>query len=55
MTSNWPESVPGWIAESVSHHNAQRDKMAELERAHLRSLPPRQTTDYDQATAIATS
>ena len=29
--------------------------MVELERASLRSLPPRRTTDYDEATVIVTS
>jgi hypothetical protein len=44
-----------WIAELVGRRNARRDKLFELERAHLRPLPPRRTTDYDEATVIVTA
>jgi hypothetical protein len=44
-----------WIAELVGRRNARRDKLVELERAHLHPLPARRTTDYDEATVIVTS
>ncbi|MBV9046879.1 MAG: IS21 family transposase [Solirubrobacterales bacterium] len=49
------EAYRSWIAELVGHCNARRDKLVELERAHLRPLPPRRTTDYDEATVIVTA
>jgi hypothetical protein len=49
------EAYRSWIAELVGRRNARRDKMVELERTHLRPLPPRRTTDYDEATVIVTS
>lgn len=49
------EGYRRWIAELIGRRNARRDKMVELERAHLRPLPPQRTTDYDQATVIVTS
>ena len=49
------DAYRSWIAELVGRRNARRDKLVELERAHLRPLPPRRTTDYDEATVIVTS
>ena len=49
------EAYRAWIAEQVGRRNARRDKLVELERAHLRPLPPRRTTDYDEASVIVTS
>lgn len=49
------EAYRGWIAELVGRRNLRREKLVALERAHLRSLPPRRTTDYDEASVIVTS
>jgi hypothetical protein len=49
------EAYRSWIAEWIARRNARRDKMVELERAHLRALPPRRTTDYDEASVFVTS
>lgn len=49
------EAYRHWTAELAGRRNARRHKMVELERAHLRSLPPRRTTDYDEATVVVTS
>jgi hypothetical protein len=44
-----------WLAELVGRRNARRQKALELERPQLRRLPPRRTTDYDEATVVVTS
>lgn len=44
-----------WIAELVGRRNARRDKLVGLERAQLRPLPPRRTTDHDEAQVVVTS
>jgi hypothetical protein len=44
-----------WIAELVGRRNARRDKLAGIERARLQDLPPRRTTDHDEATVVVTS
>jgi hypothetical protein len=44
-----------WLADLIGRRNARRDKLVGLERAELRSLPPRRTTDHDEATVIVTS
>jgi hypothetical protein len=49
------DAYRSWIAELVGRRKARRDKLVELERAHLRPLPPRRTTDYDEATVIVTA
>jgi hypothetical protein len=40
-----------WLAELL----ARRNKLVGLERAALRPLPPRRTTDYDEASVLVTS
>ena len=49
------DAYRAWLAELVGRRNAKREKMLALERAHLRPLPPRRTTDHDEATVIVTS
>ena len=44
-----------WIADLVGRRNARRDKLVGIERAELRPLPPRRTTDHDEATVVVTS
>jgi hypothetical protein len=44
----------GFVAEVVGRHNAARLKLAECERAALQPLPPRRTTDYDEALVTVT-
>ena len=44
-----------WIAELIARRNARRDKLVGIERAHLQPLPPRRTTDHDEATVVVTS
>jgi len=43
-----------WLADLLARRNARRDKLVGLERAALRSLPPRRTTDYDEALVTVT-
>jgi hypothetical protein len=49
------DAYSDWIADLVGRRNARRDKLVELERAQLRPLPPRRTTDHDEATVLVTS
>ena len=44
-----------WIADLVGRRNARRDKLVGLERTRLQTLPPRRTTDYDEASVVVTS
>jgi hypothetical protein len=44
-----------WIADKVGCRNARRDKMAAIERAELRPLPPRRATDHGEANVLVTS
>ena len=44
-----------WIADLVGRRNARRDKLVAIERAQLQALPPRRTTDHDEATVVVTS
>jgi hypothetical protein len=44
-----------WLAELLARRNARRDKLVGLERAALGPLPPRRTTDYDEASVLVTS
>jgi len=44
-----------WIAELIGRRNARRDKLVGIERARLQQLPPRRTTDHDEATVVVTS
>jgi len=44
-----------FVDEIVSRHNAQRGKAIEAERATLRSLPDRRTSDYEETLVTVTS
>lgn len=44
-----------FLAELLGRRNARRRKPVELERAELRPLPARRTTDFDEATVLVTS
>jgi hypothetical protein len=44
-----------WIADLVGRRNARRDKLVGIERARLQALPPRRTTDHDEASVVVTS
>ena len=44
-----------WIADLIGRRNARREKLVELERAELKTLPPRRTTDHDEASVRVTS
>src|SRR6202522_875222 len=44
-----------WIADLVGRRNARREKLVSLERAELSALPPRRTTDHDEAKVRVTS
>ena len=44
-----------WIADIVGRRNARREKLVGLERAALGTLPPRRTTDHDEASIRVTS
>jgi hypothetical protein len=44
-----------WIDDLVGRRNARRDKLVALERRDLQPLPPRRTTDHDEATVVVTS
>ena len=44
-----------WIADLVGRRNARREKLVSLERAELLALPPRRTTDHDEASVRVTS
>jgi len=44
-----------WIADLIGRRNARRDKLVAIERAQLKQLPPRRTTDCDEATVVVTS
>jgi alkylhydroperoxidase family enzyme len=45
----------GFIDEIVSRHNARNAKRIDIERAELRSLPERRTSDYEDVTLRVTS
>ena len=49
------DAYRAWIADLIGRRNARRGKMVQLECAALRPLPPRRTTDYDEATVFVTS
>jgi transposase InsO family protein len=49
------DAYRAWLAELVGRRNARRHKALELERPRLRALPPRRTTDYDEATVTVTA
>lgn len=49
------DSYRRFIDEIVSRHNARHRKQIDLERAKLRSLPKRRTTDYEDARVTVTS
>jgi hypothetical protein len=44
-----------WLADLLGRRNARRDKLVGIERVRLRPLPPRRTTDHDEATVLVTS
>jgi transposase InsO family protein len=44
-----------WIADLIGRRNARREKLVALERAELSRLPPRRTTDHDEARVRVTS
>ncbi len=44
-----------WIADLIGRRNARREKLVGLERAALVTLPPRRTTDHDEASVRVTS
>ncbi|WP_422653084.1 IS21 family transposase [Brevundimonas sp.] len=44
-----------FVAEVVGRHNARHRKVVDLERPHLRSLPERRTTDFEEASVVVTS
>ncbi len=48
-------SYRGFIDEIVSRMNARNSKRIDIERAELRALPGRRTTDYEEVTARVTS
>jgi hypothetical protein len=45
----------GWLADLIGRRNARRDRLVGLERAVLGRLPPRRTTDHDEAIVQVTS
>jgi hypothetical protein len=45
----------GWLADLIGRRNARRDRLVGLERPKLGLLPPRRTTDYDEALVLVTS
>ncbi|WP_442780477.1 IS21 family transposase [Ensifer sp. SL37] len=44
-----------FVAEQISRHNALRRQELAVEMDHLRALPQRKTTDYDDAVVVVTS
>jgi hypothetical protein len=44
-----------FVDEVVGRHNARRRKLIEIERAALRTLPPKRTTDYEEAIVRVTA
>jgi len=44
-----------WIADLIGRRNARREKLVGLERTTLGTLPPRRTTDHDEASVRVTS
>jgi hypothetical protein len=44
-----------FVAEIVGRHNARHRKIVDLERPHLKTLPERRTTDFEEATVLVTS
>ncbi len=49
------EAYRDWIADLIGRRNARREKLVGLERAQLRALPPRRTTDHDEISVRVTS
>ena len=49
------EAYRAFVDEVVGRRNAARRKQIELERAHLKPLPERRTTDYEEAVVTVTS
>jgi hypothetical protein len=49
------DAYRAWTAELVGGRNARRNKALALERPCLRPLPPRRTTDHDEAIVVVTS
>ena len=49
------DAYRGWLAELVGGRNARRRKALDMERAHLRPLPPRRTIDHDEAIVVVAS
>ena len=43
------------IADLIGRRNARRDKLVGNERAQSRPLPPRRSTDHNEATVVVTS
>jgi hypothetical protein len=48
-------SYRGFVDEIVSRRNARNAKRIDIERAELKALPNRRTTDYEEVTARVTS
>src|SRR5690606_30877467 len=44
-----------FVAEQISRRNALRRQELAVEMTHLRTLPQRKTTDYDDAVVVVTS
>ena len=44
-----------FVAEQISRHNALRRQELTVEMPHLKALPERKTTDYDDAVVVVTS
>lgn len=44
-----------FVAEQISRHNALHRQELAVEMPHLRALPQRKTTDYDEAVVVVTS
>jgi hypothetical protein len=49
------DAYRGWIADLIGRRNARREKLVSLERAALGTLPPRRTTDHDEASVRVTA
>jgi hypothetical protein len=49
------EAYRSWLSELLGRRNTRRQKALDLKRPHLRPLPPRRTTDHDEAVVVVTS
>lgn len=49
------DAYRGFVAEIVGRHNARHRKLVDLERPHLKRLPERRTTDFEEASVVVTS